>query len=336
MEISGNIGVISAGSFGHILDQVITALSSAVEAKDLYTKGHSVRVASYAREIMRRMGGSEEEQIFICYIGLLHDVGKIRVPDHIINKAGRLTDEEYSQMKLHTVAGYHILREVTAIPDLAEGARWHHERYDGRGYPNGLSGDNIPLAARIISVADAYDAMTSNRSYRPAMPRERVRAEIERGAGSQFDPQIARVMLSMIDGDPEYALRQHPHAEHESILVIDDDRMTFRYVQKAFEDKGYKLVYASSAAEGLSLASEGYDLILLDLEMPGMNGFDVLEKIKTMDRKSRVILLTGDKSVDSIRRGESLGAVDYITKPILLPILRESISSALPEARGSY
>lgn len=335
MEVLSNIGTISAGGFGHILDQVITALSSTVEAKDLYTKGHSVRVASYAREIMRCMGGSEEEQVFIYYIGLLHDVGKIRVPDHIINKTGRLTDEEYSQIKLHTVAGYHILREVTAVPDLAEGARWHHERYDGRGYPNGLSGDNIPLAARIISVADAYDAMTSNRSYRETMPREKVRAEIERGAGSQFDPNIARIMLRMIDEDTDYKLRQSIPAERENILVIDDDKMTFRYVQKAFEDKGYGLVYVSSASEGVELAaSRSFDLILLDVEMPGMSGFEALEKIRETGRKNRVILLTGDKSIDSIRRGESLGAVDYITKPILMPILRESISSALSEARG--
>ncbi len=313
-----------------LIDQIITALSNTVEAKDIYTGGHSARVAAYVREIMCRMGAGEQEQIDAYYMGLLHDVGKIRVPDSIINKNGRLTDEEYEQMKLHTVAGYHILKEVTMIPDLAMGARWHHERYDGKGYPNGLSGENIPLIARIISVADSYDAMTSNRSYRKTMPQQEVRQEIEKGMGTQFDPKIAQIMLDMIDEDNDYEMKQVISSYGKNILLIDDDEMVSHFVQLALKDENYIFTYADNADEGILLMQEEkFDLVLLDVEMKGKNGFDVLKWIRDNGIKIKVILLTGDKEMHIIKQGEALGANDYVTKPILLPILRESIENVL-------
>lgn len=313
-----------------LIGQVITALSNTVEAKDVYTSGHSNRVANYVREIMFRMGGSEKEQMDAYYMGLLHDVGKIRVPDTIINKNGRLTDEEYEQIKLHTVAGYHILKEVDVIPDVALGARWHHERYDGNGYPNGLSGENIPLIARIISVADAYDAMTSNRSYRETMPQQKVRQEIEKGMGTQFDPKIAQIMLDMIDEDTDYEMKQVKSSYSENILVIDDDELVYNIVQYALTDEDYTLTYADNADEGILLMQEEtFDLVLLDVEMKGKNGFDVLRWIRQNGMKLKVIFLTGDKEMQIIRQGEELGVNDYVTKPILIPVLKESISNVL-------
>ena len=313
-----------------LLDQIITALSNTVEAKDIYTGGHSARVAAYVREIMCRMGASEQEQIDAYYIGLLHDVGKIRVSDSIINKNGRLTDEEYEQMKLHTVAGYHILKEVTMIPDLVMGARWHHERYDGKGYPNGLSGENIPLIARIISVADSYDAMTSNRSYRETMPQQKVRQEIEKGMGTQFDPEIAQIMLDMIDEDNDYEMKQVISSYGKNILLIDDDEMVYQFVQLALKDDHYILTYAGNAEEGIRLMQEEkFDLVLLDVEMKGKNGFDVLKWIRDNEIRIKVIILTGDKEMRVIKQGEELGASDYVTKPILLPVLKESIANVL-------
>ncbi len=130
---------------------------------------------------------------------LLHDVGKIRIPDGIINKPGKLTEEEYAFIKLHPVSGYHILKAFTKDQMIATGAKFHHERYDGKGYPNGLVGDNTPEHARIIGVADAYDAMASNRSYRRALPQEVIRDELLAGKGTQFDPQIVEIMLKMVD-----------------------------------------------------------------------------------------------------------------------------------------
>ncbi len=187
---------------------VVSSLASAIDAKDTYTNGHSSRVAEYSREIARRFGyeGKHLEDIYM--MGLLHDVGKIGIPDAVINKPAKLTDEEYDIIKNHPVLGARILGNIKEMPALQRGARWHHERYDGKGYPDGLSGKDIPEEARIIAVADAYDAMTSHRSYRQPLPQGVVREEIEKGMGTQFDPEFARIMLGMIDEDTEYRMKE--------------------------------------------------------------------------------------------------------------------------------
>ena len=188
--------------------QIVEALAASVDAKDRYTHGHSSRVAAYAREIARRAGYSEMEQDQIFMMGLLHDVGKIGIQDAIINKTSRLTEEEYAEIKTHPAVGAQILKKIQDLPELMVGARWHHERYDGRGYPDGLTGEDIPEVARIIAVADTYDAMTSNRSYRGFLPQEQVRGEIEGCKGTQFDPRFADIMLAMIDEDPDYRMKE--------------------------------------------------------------------------------------------------------------------------------
>ncbi len=187
---------------------VVSSLASAIDAKDTYTNGHSGRVAEYSREIARRAGyeGKELEDIYM--MGLLHDVGKIGIPDAVINKPAKLTDEEYDIIKNHPVLGARILGNIKEMPKLANGARWHHERYDGKGYPDGLSGEDIPEEARIIAVADSYDAMTSHRSYRKSLPQEVVREEIEKGKGAQFDPRFASIMLEMMDEDVDYEMHE--------------------------------------------------------------------------------------------------------------------------------
>ncbi len=188
--------------------QAMETLAHTIDAKDNYTSGHSTRVAKYAREIAKRMGKDEKTQNSIYFMGLLHDIGKIGIKDEIINKPGGLTEEEFFTIKRHSTIGYDILRDMSEISDIEKGARWHHERYDGKGYPDGLKGEEIPEYARIICVADAYDAMTSKRSYRDSMPQEKVRSEIEKGRGSQFDPRIADIFLSIMDEDTEYRLRE--------------------------------------------------------------------------------------------------------------------------------
>ena len=187
---------------------VVQSLADAIDAKDTYTNGHSSRVAEYSMEIARRAGYPAQRQSDIYMMGLLHDVGKIGIPDAVINKPARLTEEEYEIIKTHPVMGARILKNIQEMPKLATGARWHHERYDGRGYPDGLKGGDIPEEARIIAVADAYDAMTSRRSYRGVMSQEKVRSEIEKGRGTQFDPRFADIMLAMIDEDPDYHMRE--------------------------------------------------------------------------------------------------------------------------------
>ena len=188
--------------------QALETLANTIDAKDNYTKGHSNRVANYAKEIAKRLGKADDEAIAIFFMGLLHDIGKIGVRDDILNKTNKLTEEEFLVIKNHPVIGYEILKNMTEIPNIEYGARWHHERYDGRGYPDGLQGEEIPEYARIICVADAYDAMTSTRSYREVMSQEKVRSEIENGKGKQFDPVIAQIMLDMMDEDVEYKMRE--------------------------------------------------------------------------------------------------------------------------------
>ena len=184
--------------------EVMEALAHTIDAKDEYTKGHSVRVAKYSRMLAEKLGLTDEDCESVYYMALLHDIGKIGVPNEIINSKSKMTDEEYAIMKTHPAIGSDILEEIKSRPDLMIGARWHHERYDGKGYPDGKAGEDIPFFARIISVADSYDAMTSNRSYRNYLPQDVVRSEIEKNCGTQFDPNIAKCMISVIDEDVNY------------------------------------------------------------------------------------------------------------------------------------
>jgi len=176
--------------------ECVTAVVNSIDLKDPYTKGHSLRVAEYSVEIARRMGISELENLY--FVALLHDVGKVAIPDDILKRAGRLLPEEYQLMKQHTEFGRQILSEITTIPDITLGAKYHHEHFDGSGYNNGLRGNNIPLIARIICVADSYDAMTSARSYRRGLSKEEAINELARCSGTQFDPDIARIMIQML------------------------------------------------------------------------------------------------------------------------------------------
>lgn len=207
---------------GALTREAIQALSYAAEINDFYTNGHAQRVAEYSLEIAKRLKLSEFEVTEIYYAGLLHDVGKIGVDNNIINKNGKLTDVEYQVLKNHPKMGFRMLDEMsknTEFKNLAVGALSHHERIDGKGYPDGVKGDQIPLAAKIIAVADAYDAMTSNRSYRETMPQDIVRKEIMEGLGTQFDERIGKIMIEMIDEDKNYKMRQEPE---EMLEVIED------------------------------------------------------------------------------------------------------------------
>ena len=180
------------------LDMVQT-LRYTVEAKDPYTRGHSDRVSAYSVLIGKYLNLSDEDLRTLEVGGLFHDIGKIGIPDSILLKESKLTDDEYSEIKNHPSIGAHILCNATIFQDIIPIVKHHHERYDGKGYPGKLKGEDIPYMARIATVADTFDAMTSKRTYRDAMPLETVRAEIERCSGTQFDPQIAKVFLDILD-----------------------------------------------------------------------------------------------------------------------------------------
>ena len=177
----------------------IGILRQTVEAKDPYTRGHSDRVSEFAVLIGTKMG-LDEKTIHILKIGgLFHDIGKIGIPDSILLKESKLSDDEYSQIKNHPTIGAHILGNATVFQDIIPIVKYHHERYDGRGYPSQLAGTDIPLIARITAVADAFDAMTSKRTYRNSLPIDVVKTEIEKNLGTQFDPEIGKVFLDILN-----------------------------------------------------------------------------------------------------------------------------------------
>ena len=180
------------------LDQVISSFAKAIDLKDHYTRGHSARVAQYSRQLAEAMGWSKERVDNLYRVALLHDVGKVVIPDEILNKRGTLTDAEYAKMKEHTDIGSAILEEISQFPLIAVGAKCHHERFDGRGYGHQLTGKEIPLEARIIAVADTFDAMNSTRVYRPHLSREKILSELERAKNTQLDGEIVELLLQLI------------------------------------------------------------------------------------------------------------------------------------------
>ena len=194
------------------LDQVISSFAKAIDLKDHYTRGHSARVAQYSRQIAEAMGWSKERVDNLYRVALLHDVGKVVIPDEILNKRGTLTDAEYAKMKEHTDIGSAILEEISQFPLIAVGAKCHHERYDGHGYGHQLSGEEIPLEARIIAVADTFDAMDSTRVYRPHLTREKILSELEHAKNTQLDGEIVDVLLRLI-------------AEGKVIIETDDKQL---------------------------------------------------------------------------------------------------------------
>lgn len=305
--------------------QTVTALSEAVDAKDRYTSGHSKRVAEYSRMIAARMGKSKEEQEEIYRAGLLHDIGKIRIPVEIINKDSKLTDEEYNIIKIHPVTGYHILRGISGSKLIAVAAKYHHERYDGRGYPNGLVGEKIPETARILGVADAYDAMTSNRSYRKALPQDVVRKEIEKCKGTQFDPHIADIMLQLIDEDKDYIMKQADSLQRK-ILTVDDEAMNNKIIAHIMSDEPmYDIVSVCSGKEALEiLEQQTFNLILLDVKMPDMDGFETFRAIREK-YDTPIVFMTSDKELEASEEFAELGCDDYITKPFFPLLIKEIV-----------
>jgi HD-GYP domain-containing protein (c-di-GMP phosphodiesterase class II) len=205
---------------------LLHSLTSAVDAKDAYTCGHSERVALLSKTLAQEFGLDDHQVERIYMAGLLHDVGKIGVPEAVLRKPGKLTVEEFEQMKRHPAIGAKILHDVKQIQDIIPGVLHHHERFDGRGYPDGLSGHNIPLMGRIICLADCFDAMTSTRTYRKAMPLEVTLADIRRCSGTQFDPALTEAFLRIAPEKLREIVRQQdvPSSDEERNGTASDQQ----------------------------------------------------------------------------------------------------------------
>jgi len=176
---------------------ILSMLTRAIEARDPYTRGHSTRVTALAELVALRLGWGEERLKSLRIGGRLHDIGKLAVPDTVLCKQGRLEEDELAQIQEHPKIGAKLILRIAALRDAIPYVLYHHERWDGTGYPSGKAGEEIPVEARVLAVADAFDAMTSDRPYRPALSHDEALAEVERCAGTQFDPQIARIFLEL-------------------------------------------------------------------------------------------------------------------------------------------
>ncbi|ACZ90969.1 HD-GYP domain-containing protein [Streptosporangium roseum] len=207
-------------------DATIAALCQAVETKDYYTRGHCTRVSLASGMIAHEIGMGSERLRAIRYAGMLHDVGKLGVPTKVLQKDGPLTEEEFAAIQLHPMRGLEIVRGIDFLDEAFAGIMHHHERQDGKGYPMGLAGDEIPEFARIIAVADAFDSMTSDRSYRGARPVEVAMAELRKGAGTQFDPVMVVAFIKAVDRDgwePPRKVTTPPAGEAETTTKDHDD-----------------------------------------------------------------------------------------------------------------
>lgn len=202
--------------------EAITTVANTIDAKDDYTRGHSFRVAAYSEELAKKLGWSEEEVRNIHYVALLHDIGKIGVPDSVLNKPFKLTDVEFAMIKNHTLVGAEILKDIRMFPNISVGAKYHHERYDGKGYPEGLKGEEIPIVARIIGIVDSYDAMTSNRVYRKRLRDEIVKEELTKGKGTQFDPHLVDLFMELIE---EGTLHQNINEKDAVLPLFDSNKI---------------------------------------------------------------------------------------------------------------
>lgn len=301
----------------------MVALSLALEARDSYTAGHSRRVTEIAMAIGKKLGLKEDELDDLRWGSLLHDIGKIAVDQLIVNKPGKLTAEEYEHVMTHPVVGASIIGPVVRNERITEVVEHHHAHYNGRGLKQKLEGKDIPLLARIVGVADAYDAMTSTRPYRAALPREEALAEIRRGIGRQFDPLVANTFLNMSAADIT--------REKKQILIADDDE-TIRLLVKSVLCNDYGVIEAGDGQEAVEAAkNQKPALILMDILMPEKDGLQACYEIKTnlATKTTPVIMLTAVKNQLDRELSDSLGADEYITKPFSPQGLLEMVNHFL-------
>ena len=299
--------------------QMMQTLATTIEAKDEYTRGHSYRVAEYAALIAKELGWSQDEIINLKHAAHLHDIGKIGIPDSVLNKPTQLTENEDNLLKKHTIIGAEILKDVTLIPHVVEVTRNHHEHYDGSGYPDGLAGTEIPIYARIIAVADCYDAMNSRRIYRNVLSQDEIYEEILKNKGTQFDPEIADIFLTLLTENQIPDLddfSESSSATHDSVAtqmqeLFDQFRLA---ISKDVEIRSATLsagICMCTAGDNFENCYQKADKALYYVKQNGKNQFFFYQQI---DRKELLTSSTGKDLqlvAKSLREsGTYIGAMD--------------------------
>ena len=295
---------------GAQIESGVQALLAALNARDGYTGEHSHAVVELAECVARRMGLSDDEVRSARQVALLHDIGKLGVPDSVLRKPGPLDAHEWRVMREHTIVGARIVSSIPGLDDLAPAIRAEHERWDGKGYPDGLAGEEIPLASRIVFVCDAYHAMISNRPYRKAMPETAARGELRRKAGSQFDATVVDALLQELGQatPPELIDVDEPPIR---VLLVDDDasaRMLLRFTlqtEGVFEVIGE----AGDGSEAIAMTrSKQPDAVVIDLAMPVMGGLEAIPVIRNLSTATKVVVFTASDSTDVFDKALQAGA----------------------------
>jgi len=314
----------------------------ALDLRDRETEGHSRRVADLTLRLARRLGVSEAEHVHLRRGALLHDIGKVGVPDAVLLKASALTPEEWEIMRRHPAYALELLAPIAYLSPALDIPHCHHEKWDGTGYPRGLKGEEIPLAARIFAAADIWDAVRSDRPYRSAWSAERARAHIASLAGTHLDPTITQTFLDMVASFDRASGVGEGNADIEvghmsgTILVVDDDDATRSLLQRWLAGDGYVVVMADSGESALAAVARHHpNLVLLDIVMPQPDGLVVCRQLKDdpATRQIPIIFMTGRQDLEDERGLCDIEADDYLRKPVDGHELRTRIRRVLQRVR---
>lgn len=320
-----------------VYETTLAGWARALDLRDHETEGHSQRVTDLTVRLARAMGIADAALVHIRRGALLHDIGKMGIPDSVLLKPAPLTEQEWTMMRRHPTYALQLLEPISYLQPALEIPYSHHEKWDGSGYPCGMKGDTIPLAARIFAVADIWDAIRSNRPYRPAWPEDKALAHIVSLAGSHLDPRVVEVFIDVIRtvSNDAPGISTSPSARPRTrILVVDDYECNLTLFDRWLASDGYEVLTARSAHEALKLVAQSPpQLVLLDVELPDINGLAVMQRLKgsLVTSQIPVILLTGLP----VRPEHRTEAADYLIKPIDAYELRARVRRALDRGPSS-
>jgi len=311
-------------------DATLEGWARALELRDSETEGHSRRVAAITDQVALALGVPDEARVHIHRGALLHDIGKMAVPDGILLKPGSLNEDEWKILRQHPAHAVELLSPIEYLAPALDIPAYHHERWDGTGYPHGLAGEAIPLAARIFAVADVWDALVHSRPYRKAWSVTEVTRHLDSLAGSHLDPDIVEVFLKLVREGKITPADASRDTEPVTLLVVDDTEGNLRLIKHWLERDGYRVTTARNGREALaSLDRQLPDLVVLDVSMPGPSGLQVCDQIKTNPRTAHVpvVLLTAAALADDQRASTRADAI--LDKPTAPATLKAVISRLL-------
>lgn len=315
--------------------ETVMALAEAIELKDSHTKGHCSRVRDYSLQMARAVNLPNELLIHLVYGALLHDCGKIGITENVLLKPEKLSDIQREIIEHHSILGFELTNPVSHLKTASIFIRQHHERWDGKGYPDGLAKDQIHVCSRIISIADTFDAMTSDRPYRKGMEIEEARGILLENKGSQFDPELLKTFIAILDKKGVDGMLNHgavnPNHQAPTILFVDDENHILKSMKRLFLIDGFSIMTAQGAEQALEMLGHTcVDIVVSDQKMPGMTGVELLTVIKAKYPGTVRIMLSGFADLNEAMAAiNEAGIYKFIMKPWKDEELRATITNAL-------